>query len=184
METTQPALEKRLLVVEDNESIRDLFSRYLAKKGYAVQSAVHGNEALEYLQKTEAEKRPKIILMDNDVETAQMTARGIGLAALEKIKQLYNHDISVILMSARTFMPDDSTLLEEAAKSKGAYAFLQKPLSLGALIETIDRCYQETISRQNSQQPQRSPASSNYSALLAEPATIKLLPLPSEPAVQ
>ena len=51
---------EKILVVDDEEQIRDVLSDFLTKKGYEVVSASNGEEALEL---TETEK-PHVILLD------------------------------------------------------------------------------------------------------------------------
>ena len=50
----------KVLVVDDEQQIRDLLSKFLTKKGYEVVSASNGEEAIE-LAKTE---NPQVILLD------------------------------------------------------------------------------------------------------------------------
>lgn len=51
-----------MLVVEDDEGIRDALCDLLESEGFAVSSAVHGRDALEKLRNNGA--RPDIILLD------------------------------------------------------------------------------------------------------------------------
>lgn len=166
METTQPTLEKRVLVADDDEMIRALLDRFLTKHNYFVQVLTDGNEALDYLQKTEPSKHPKVILMDNDVGET----RCVGLNALEKIKQIYNHDISVIMMSGSPCLPDGSSL-EEAAKNKGAVGFVEKPFNLDMLLEKVNACYQETVEKRTSVYVAPAQASQETQAIPTPPAS-------------
>jgi CheY-like chemotaxis protein len=45
-------MEKKILVVDDESAIRELFSEVLAMGGYAVQTAESAEEALEIIEKT------------------------------------------------------------------------------------------------------------------------------------
>ena len=54
-------MAKRILVVEDDTSIRELLVELLESEGYGVASAVNGLEALKYLQSNE---NPDLILID------------------------------------------------------------------------------------------------------------------------
>ena len=52
--------EKRILIVDDDESIRDMIEIVLAAEGYAVRTAPHGAAALEAV----GECAPRLILLD------------------------------------------------------------------------------------------------------------------------
>ncbi len=49
-----------VLVVDDDPIVRDVLSRYLAKEGFAVSSAVDGPSAIELFDR----RRPDLILLD------------------------------------------------------------------------------------------------------------------------
>ena len=59
-ETPQPTRRGRILVADDSESIRSLFTRLLAADGYDIVSAADGVEALDVVR----HHRPDVILLD------------------------------------------------------------------------------------------------------------------------
>jgi CheY-like chemotaxis protein len=56
---------RRVLVVEDDDDLRDILKIVLREEGLEVHTCVNGQEALDYLEANRApEKRPSIILLD------------------------------------------------------------------------------------------------------------------------
>lgn len=80
----------RILLVDDDEALRQLYSAELITKGYQVVMASDGDEGLE---KAKAEK-PNLILLDI------MMPKTDGIAALTKIKQETElKDIPVLMLT-------------------------------------------------------------------------------------
>jgi CheY-like chemotaxis protein len=115
--TTQP----RVLVIDDNAAIQQLFERYLAPHHYEVIHAPDGNEALRLA----AEIRPDAITLD------VMMPRMDGWQVLRALKQNpATAKIPVIICSV---------LKEpELAVSLGARAYLKKPIERLILVEALE----------------------------------------------
>lgn len=114
----------RILIVEDNELSRDMLSRRLAKRGYDVVVAAHGEEGVE---KASAES-PDLILMDLAMPVLD------GWEATRRIKsERRTADIPVIGLSAHA-MADD----EERARGVGCDDFDTKPVELPRLLGKIE----------------------------------------------
>lgn len=59
--TPTPQLSKKIvLVVDDDESIRQLYTEILTNEGYEVETAVNGKEGLDDLK----ERKPDLVLLD------------------------------------------------------------------------------------------------------------------------
>ncbi len=114
----------RILVVDDEEAIREIVSSMLASQGYQSQQAASGLEALAILQSGEV-----FALMLSDLMMAEMD--GIGL--LERTKERYP-DMPVIMVTA---VHDISVAL--AAIRNGAYDYLLKPFEREQLLATVRR---------------------------------------------
>lgn len=117
-----------ILVVDDEESIRELFKIFLAEMGHSVLVAANGQEALTIFAK-EAEEIDLIFL---DIVMP-------GISAIEVLSQVKETHpcIPVVMMSGMT--EDDVSTLE-------IYSFISKPLefeSLGPIIEDALRSASE-----------------------------------------
>ncbi len=114
---------RRILAIDDEEAIRELFQKLLSKKGYEVLTAAHGQEGLLLL---EAE-RPDLVILD--IAMPEMD----GYRFLEIMKDDRGmKDIPVIAISGV-----DTDI--ERLKELGADEFLSKPFSSTVLLETVQR---------------------------------------------
>ncbi|PLY01782.1 MAG: nitrogen regulation protein NR(I) [Desulfuromonas sp.] len=111
---------KRILVADDEESIRWVLSRALTKKGYTVDLATTGDEALVFA------RRNKYDLAILDIKMPGMS----GLDLLSTIKE-ERPETMVVIMTAESSMKNTV----EAMK-RGAYDYLAKPFDLDE-IEAI-----------------------------------------------
>lgn len=111
----------RIMVVDDSEMLRELIGNYLGVKGYDITTARDGVDALE---KWEAGPFPLIV---TDLDMPKMSGPEL-LATMCKSRRSFK----AVVMSA---------YLDEGIKTdlrdKGAFAFLQKPFSLGELEAVI-----------------------------------------------
>jgi len=115
---------KKILLVEDNEMNRDMLSRRLKKRGYAVVIAVNGAEGVA---KTSAES-PDLVLMDMGLPVID------GWTATRQIKDdSATARIPVIALTAET---------AEGARQKclaaGCDDYATKPVDLESLIGKIE----------------------------------------------
>jgi two-component system response regulator PilR (NtrC family) len=105
----------RVLVVEDERSMRDLLALMLRKEGYAVETADSGTQGASRLAKD-----PAYDLMITDVSMPGMT----GLELLRHARRV-SPDTSVILMTA---YGSKETAIE--ALNEGAAYYVEKPFDL------------------------------------------------------
>jgi DNA-binding response OmpR family regulator len=80
---------KRILVVDDEEGIRQLYKEELEEEGYEVELAERGEEALEKISKA----KPDLVILD-----LRMPGMG-GLEVLERIRE-QDKDLPVIICTA------------------------------------------------------------------------------------
>ncbi len=115
----------RILLVEDNEMNRDMLSRRLERKGYAVTCAVDGQEGVAKARS----ERPDLILMDMSLPVLD------GWAAT---KQLKTDDgtraIPVIALTAHAMAED-----ERRAREAGCDDYDTKPVELERLLVKIQK---------------------------------------------
>ena len=114
----------RILVVDDEEPIREIVASMLGAAGYACKQAGSGMEALSILTSGE-----QFELMLSDLMMADLD--GIGL--LERTKEKYP-DMPVVMVTA---VHDISVAL--AAIRNGAYDYLLKPFEREQLLNTVSR---------------------------------------------
>lgn len=112
-----------VLVVDDDDDIREILSSLLERQGFRVITAADGGEAMERLQ---AGERPGLILLDlmmPRVSGEEFRARQLAEEPLAKIP--------VIVLSG-------AGEIQEAAE-KLAVEVIPKPIELSLLISTVRR---------------------------------------------
>jgi len=122
-------MEKKILIVDDEERVLQSIAGVLGDEGFRVITARSGEEAIGTFQKEE----PDITLLDIWMP---------GLDGIEVLKRLkwISPDCQVIMISGHATISTAMT-----AVKLGAFDFIEKPLSLDALLATIRRA----IDRQN-----------------------------------
>ncbi len=114
-----------ILLAEDNESSADLFTRYLTSKGYRVQVATNGREAVDMTR----DLQPALVLMD-----VQMPVLS-GHEATQAIRlDPQFRSLPIIALTALA-MPGD----RERCLESGMNEYLSKPIRLTTLLATIRR---------------------------------------------
>ncbi|MEP7235511.1 MAG: sigma-54 dependent transcriptional regulator [Ignavibacteriota bacterium] len=117
---------KKILIVDDDDTIRRSLERYLTQEGYVVFTAVNVNDAILAIHV----ESPDLVL--SDVYMPGTT--GIEIPVM--LKKL-NIDIPVILMTGQ----DDMTTTIKAMQ-QGAYDYLTKPLDLNLLKTIVARLFE------------------------------------------
>ena len=130
---TAESKKTHLLVVEDEPTIRELFSILLARAGYSVAQAQDGFTALEEIRR----QRPALVL--SDLNMPRMT----GFELISVIRRRFP-SMHVIAMSGA--FPND-----EIPHGVAADAFYQKSgRHISTLVEVIEGILQEARSRRSS----------------------------------
>jgi AmiR/NasT family two-component response regulator len=111
---------KKILVVDDEESIRYLYKEELEEDGFVVELAKNGKEALELLRLFQ----PDLITLDIKMPVMD------GIEAAERITQA--HPIPIILLTAYS----EAQLVERAAQANIS-AYLMKPVSEEDLLPAM-----------------------------------------------
>ena len=115
-----------VLVVDDEEPFRRLLKKELTRKGYSVEVAPDGSEALRLLH----DKSFDVILLD-------VVMPGIdGISLMKKLKEDSGTPAIIVLTGKATV----ETAVE--AMKNGAYDYLTKPYKLDELVIVIDRAYE------------------------------------------
>jgi CheY-like chemotaxis protein len=109
--------DARILIVDDEEEVRQLVAEFLESRGYSVITAATGFEALTAVK----HYRPDVVLMDI------MMPKMNGLETLRRIREI-DPRVGVIMLTA----VDDEGVAKEAMRGE-AYDYITKPLDFGYL---------------------------------------------------
>jgi two-component system cell cycle response regulator DivK len=118
-------MDKTVLIVEDNELNMKLFHDLLDAQGYRTLQTRSGVDALSLARK----HRPNLILMD--IQLPEVS----GLEVTKWLKDDEElRDIPIIAVTAFAMKGD-----EERIRQGGCEAYISKPISIGAFLETVRR---------------------------------------------
>ena len=112
-------MAKKVLVVDDEEDIRETIALFLKKNGYEVRTAVNGDDCLEKVR----EEKPDMILLDIMMP---------GTPVIEVVRQLPNEKI-VFCTVVRTSDSEREKLLTQ----KNILGFIQKPFDIDDLLAKV-----------------------------------------------
>jgi CheY-like chemotaxis protein/tetratricopeptide (TPR) repeat protein len=122
----QQAPKARVLVVEDNQDVRNVVTVYLRSHGYLIDEAHDGVAAIEFLE----HEQPDVILLD------VLLPRLDGIETLRRLRKMPRCEaVPVIMMSAVLQIRD---LQAETARLKVS-SFLQKPFQMRKLVELVQK---------------------------------------------
>jgi len=127
--TSVPSSEK-ILIVDDDEGIRNLFNETLEELGYKCETAENGFECLERVY---GGNIYDIVLLD--VQMPKLN----GIETLKKLK-LHSPDLSIIIISASREIENVRLALKE-----GAYDYIFKPFD----IQEVQTVIRRTVERAN-----------------------------------
>ncbi len=119
-------LQKRILVVDDEEPVRVICSRILTPLGYKVETVENGDLALSLLERQS---------FDLVITDYRMPGELNGLTLGHAIKQLFPHT-QIILMTA---FPAVDTAVETLRM--GGLDYLIKPFDQSELIHRVQTCF-------------------------------------------
>ena len=123
--TSEPPVESasrgRLLVVDDEEALRDLFATILGEAGWQVDTAHSGEAAISLL----VDHRYDVVLSDIDMP------RMNGLQVLKAVRA-HDLDLPVLLVTGHPQLDSAVEALEQ-----GALRYLLKPVSIDTLTNAV-----------------------------------------------
>lgn len=125
-------LTGRILLVDDDPSLRRLLSIRLTAEGHDVECAENGAEALTVLERY----RPDLVITDLRMEELD------GISLLQEVQRRHP-TLPVLIITAHGTIPD-----AVSATQGGAYDFLSKPIDKAELQERIERALQISGQRQ------------------------------------
>lgn len=125
-----------ILIVDDEEDIRDLVAGVLDDEGYETRTAANADEALDALHA----RRPSLVLLDVWLQGSRLD----GLELLDEIKKS-DPSIPVLIISGHGNI--DTAV---AAIRKGATDFIEKPFEADRLLHLVSRATEtERLRREN-----------------------------------
>lgn len=113
----------RLLIIEDDQTLRVTVQRYLARSGYDVRAAPDGESGLALAQQRAAD----VVLVDLNLPGVN------GLGVIARLRESGDESIPVVM----TAYPEVRTAV--AALKAGAYDYINKPFDLGDLASLVER---------------------------------------------
>jgi two-component system response regulator MprA len=111
-----------ILVVEDDLHLRQTIQWALEDEGLAVETASHGQQALERA----AQQRPALVVLDWGLPLLN------GQRVADALRAAHGDGLPIVLITA------DGRAAEKA-RLVGAYAYLHKPFELDALLAAIQQ---------------------------------------------
>ena len=132
MEMTNTTTGGKILVADDEKATRELLARALSSKGFVVETAVDGLDALEKIKLQPFDLLVTDLLMPNMV----------GLELMQKSCEIYP-DLIVIVVTAHATL---ETALQ--ALKQGAYDYIIKPFEPDHIVPVIERGLEKRHLRQ------------------------------------
>ncbi len=122
----RPGEGKVVMVVDDDESIRELLEYVVKKEGFGVVKAVDGEDALRKID----EASPHLILLD------LMLPRYGGFEVLRKLQAGPTASIPIVVVTGRY---TERTTMEMIRQESNVVEFLEKPLKTPVLAALLHR---------------------------------------------
>ena len=122
-------MPKKILVVDDDESIRELLMKSLESRGYAMVCAVDGVQGLEKLKS----ERPDLLITDINMPRMDGIELLKRVRADEELKEM-----PVIMLTAQTSDEEIITGL-----SSGADHYITKPFTIAQVVMGIQMMFDE-----------------------------------------
>ncbi len=124
--------ELKILIVEDDQAMRDFLFEILEAQGYAVTTAANGREALQTLEKS----TPHLIITDLRMPELD------GISLLGRIKSQPDTTPFIILITAFGNVQEAIQLIDQ-----GAYDYIIKPFKTDQLLISVKKVVRELAMR-------------------------------------
>lgn len=126
----------RILIAEDEPSVRDFITRALTSVGHTVEAVVDGSDALAALARARSRGEPHELLL-TDILMPVMDGISLALSAARDAPGL-----PIVLMTGYSDQRERAYGLEAIIKD-----ILLKPFTLAELVERIDAVLSDTTAR-------------------------------------
>jgi two-component system chemotaxis response regulator CheY len=118
-------MPKKILVVDDSSSMRQMVSFTLAASGYDIIQAVEGQDALNKAKVDQAD----LVLTDQNMPIMD------GLTLIKNLRALNNYQRTPILM----LTTESSDEMKSKGKAAGATGWLVKPFDPKRLCDVVEK---------------------------------------------
>jgi len=132
-----------ILIVEDEEQVRQLYAKFLEKKGYKVETAENGQKALDFL----SDNRPDLILLD--INMPELNGKDF-LKIIKADDKLKNIPVFII-----TGISNDKEIADSI--SLGAIGYIYKSNTLAEVLNNIQMVLGSLIATPESNPLQEGP---------------------------
>ena len=137
-----------LLIIDDEEDIRELIGGILEDEGYEARLAGNSDAALAAI----AERRPAMVILDIWLQGSRLD----GLDLLIEIKKVHT-DLPVVIISGH-----GNIETAVSAIKRGAYEYIEKPFKADRLIHVVGRALENSrLKRENEELRSQSGESSD-----------------------
>ncbi|MEL7029036.1 MAG: sigma-54 dependent transcriptional regulator, partial [Pseudomonadota bacterium] len=127
-----------VLVVDDEEDIRELIGGLLEDEGYNARLAADSDEALAAVQ----ERLPALMILDIWLQGSRLD----GLEVLDEVKAQH-HDLPVVVISGHGTIETAVSAIK-----RGAYDFVEKPFKADRLVLLVQRALEASrLKRENTE---------------------------------
>ena len=127
-----------ILIVDDEEDIRNLISEILIDEGYSTLLAGNSEECLSYVSKNP----PSLLILDIWLKDSNMD----GIDILKKVKVEYPN-LPVVIISGH-----GNIEIAVAAIKQGAYDFIEKPFNIEQLLVVVRRAMETSSLRKENKE--------------------------------
>ncbi|PIQ40557.1 MAG: response regulator [Thalassolituus sp. CG17_big_fil_post_rev_8_21_14_2_50_53_8] len=111
-----------ILIVDDNDAIREMQVAVLESANYSVREAANGTHALTLAE----EIKPQLVLMD--ITMPGMT----GYQVLDQLREKYGSELPIVMVSA---LPENEE--REIALARGATDYISKPFDIPSVLRSV-----------------------------------------------
>ncbi len=127
-----------ILVVDDEEDIRDLIAGILRDEGYETRIAADSDSAFAAIR----QRKPQLLVLDIWLQGSRLD----GIQILDQVKREYP-DLPVVMISGH-----GTVETAVASIKKGAYDFIEKPFKTDRLIHVVQRALEAARLRREVQE--------------------------------
>jgi len=118
-------MSKKIIVIDDSESIRELVGLTLEGAGHQVEKGIDGNEALRLFDGR------KIDLVITDLNMPNKD----GISLIREVRKMPDyHTVPIIILTT-----ESQTTKKEEAKAAGATGWIVKPFMADKLLSVVNK---------------------------------------------